>query len=144
MRAVAGLAPQELESQFAAGNFDTQKLAQIARARKKNQPLKSTPQQLESARRRYYRSKGKNKQPAPPKAPLSSAQKFERYWTRELALIREFFSSEELDKVASYWAREFQRYRTEVEQRKQERANALAHLRQTALARKEAATSEAQ
>lgn len=128
LRAAASLPVQEVEQKLTEG-ADVRELAAEARARKRGQKPKSTPAQLDAARVRYYRAKAKKQADKPAPLERSPAQKFERYWPNEVKLLREFFTEKDFEKIEFYWTRAFQNYRKEAAERKQERADALANLR---------------
>jgi hypothetical protein len=128
---VRNLPPEEIEAKLEQGSTVRQLAEEVRAAKRKvGHKPKSTPEQLAASRKRYYRAKEKAQIDKPPEPEYSTSEKFEkRYWPKEIKLLREIFSEKDFEKIEFYWTREFQRYRTEAEQRKQERANALANLK---------------
>lgn len=134
---VASLSEEELNGYLRKGGYNVQTIARkVRKERRATRKPKSSPEQLKAARDRYYKNKAaKRGQPEtqeqkPKDRYEMTCEKFRRYWTQEQKLLGQFFNTKDFEKLEALWVREYQSYRKEVEAAEQERARALARLKQ--------------
>jgi hypothetical protein len=138
-RLVASIPPEELEEQLKTSG-SVQVIARKVRKARKKEP-KTSPEARQAALDRYYRKKGEKQTNAPVAPKLGPKQKFERYWTQEQKLLKQFFAASDFQVIEDYWLKEFRSYRKEVEDGERERNEALAKLRTAATNGKDSAAA---
>jgi hypothetical protein len=130
---VSNLPKEQLEKHMES----SQSIRVIAdKVRKERGPKKpkSTPEELEKARARYYKKKAlasasnsAAKLTEKPKRDLHDI--FRLYWTKEKDLLLQFFGTADFGKIESKWIDAFHKLQQDVEQATQERENARAKLK---------------